>query len=250
MNSCLYTGHIRHIRHLPVTNGFRYRIFMLCLDLGELDTVFAGRWFWSTQSMNLAFLRRRDHFGDPGLSIDAAVRQCVSEKTGRRPEGPIRMVTHLRYFGYCFNPATFYYCYEPGGGQLEYVVVEVHNTPWGEVHCYVLDAQASDAFRDAGDGQLYRLKKEFHVSPFLPMDIDYLWSFTAPGEKLRAHMVDMHQGEKVFEAELDLDRSAITGPALARVLLGYPVMTLKVTLGIYWQALRLWLKGAQFYAHP
>lgn len=82
------------------------------------------------------------------------------------------------------------------------------------------------------------------------MDIEYLWSFTAPGEKLRAHMVDMHQGEKVFEAELDLDRSAITGPALARVLLGYPVMTLKVTLGIYWQALRLWLKGAQFYAHP
>ena len=247
MNSCLYTGHIRHRRYRPVTNGFRYRIFFVCLDLAELDEVFVGRWLWSVDRVNLAFLRRRDHFGDPALSIDESVRRLVEKRAGRRPEGSVRMVTHLRDFGYCFNPATFYYCYSGDGERLDYIVVEVHNTPWNESHCYVLDMAGGD---EQGGLSTHRLSKEFHVSPFLPMDIDYRWQFSPPGDALMVRMEDYHQGELCFAAELELKRAAISGLTLANVLIAYPLMTMKVSLAIYWQALRLWIKGAVFHEHP
>lgn len=247
MNSCIYTGHIRHIRYMPVKNSFRYRIFLMCLDLSELDQVFQGRLLWSVEKMNLAFLRRKDHFGDPQCSIEESVRQLVADKTGQRPDGPIRMLTHLRYFGYCFNPATFYYCFDTAGEQVETIVLEVHNTPWREMHCYVMPCSDSSS-----DGQNWKFKqaKEFHVSPFLPMDIEYEWSFSAPGEQLRVHMVDYHQKKRIFQADLKLTQLPITGGSLSRILVVYPLMTMKVTAGIYWQALRLWLRGAQFYSHP
>lgn len=247
MNSCIYTGHINHIRYRPIQNSFSYRIFLMYLDLGELDHVFRGRLFWSVEKMNLAFLRRKDHFGDPMITIENSVRLLVEEKTGRCPAGPIRMLTHLRYFGHCFNPATFYYCFDSGGEQLEAIVVEVHNTPWGEVHCYVVPC--NDRNR-AGGNWKYEQAKEFHVSPFLPMDIDYEWLLSSPGERLSVHMVDYHEKKRIFEAKLELNQLPITGRSLRRMLVVYPLMTMKVTAGIYWQALRLWVLGAQFYSHP
>lgn len=247
MKSCLYTGHISHYRLSPVKNGFRYRIFFVCLDLSELDSVFSGRWFWSVDRCNLAFLRRKDHFGDPALSIEESVRNLVVERTGKRPDGSIQMVCHLRYWGHCFNPATFYYCYDRDGQHLEYVVVEVCNTPWNETHCYVIDLDG-----ESGGASLsqHTLTKTFHVSPFLPMDIEYRWQFSHPGDDLHVLMEDYHLGEKVFGAQLDLKRKQINGPALARVLFAYPFMTMKVVLAIYYQAARLWFKGAKFYPHP
>lgn len=247
MESCIYTGYVRHIRHLPIKNGFRYRMFMMYLDLDELDTVFSDRLFWSAKSFNLAFLRRKDHFGDPTLSIDESVRQLVEEKTGKQADGPIRMLSHLRYFGHCFNPATFYYCFDKTGEVVQQIVVEVHNTPWGEVYCYVLDEKEN---KGSATKKEFHLQKEFHVSPFLPMDIEYQWSLTLPAKTIQVNMVDYHHGDRMFEATLDLKRLAISTSALATVLFLYPAMTIKVVTGIYWQALRLWLRGANFYSHP
>ncbi len=129
--SCLYEGHLRHRRFFPVVNRFRYRVFFLYLDLAELPTLFQGRWLWSADRVNLAYFRRRDHLGDPRVPLEQAVGDLVAARTGTRPKGPIRLLTHLRYFGYCFNPASFYYCYDPAGERVTTIVVEVHNTPWG-----------------------------------------------------------------------------------------------------------------------
>lgn len=247
MKSCIYEGEIRHARYRPKENSFRYSVFFLCLDLAELDTVFRERWVWSAKGFNVAYLRRKDHFGDPSQTIDETVRELVRQRTGKRPEGPVRMVTHLRYFGHNFNPATFYYCYDVTGARVETIVVEVHNTPWGEVHCYVL-AESDDL--GTPEQRRFRLRKDFHVSPFLPMELDYEWTFTEPGSSMNVHMADHDREGKIFEADLIAERREITGAALRRMLLQYPVVTLKVVAGIYWQAFRLWRKGVPFYGHP
>lgn len=247
MNSCIYQGVVRHIRYFPVQNEFSYSLFMLYLDLAELDHVFAKRSFWSVGKPNLAWLKREDHFGDPKFSIDESVRQLVEKETGKRPEGAIRMLAHLRYYGYCFNPATFYYCYDKSGTVLETIIVEIHNTPWGDVFCYVLDMQKG---LNEDEKSSFDLEKIFHVSPFIDMDIKYHWSFEEPDEELKVHMEDHKDGEMLFQADLELQRAEITGARLARMLCLYPPMTMKVVAAIYWQAFRLWIKGAPFYTHP
>jgi DUF1365 family protein len=247
MHSAIYEGSVRHRRFTPVSNEFSYRLFMMYLDLAELPEVFRGRLFWSTDHFNLACLRRRDHLGDPAVSLEEAVRRLVLERTGVRPTGPIRLLTHLRYFGHCFNPVSFFYCYDPSGEKVETVVAEVMNTPWHERYCYVLTETMNEHHPP---WKRYRFPKTFHVSPFIDMNVRYDWRFLPPGERLQAHMEDHVEGHKLFDATLSLRRRPITGVALARVLARYPLMTVQVVAKIHWQALRLWRKGAPFYAHP
>lgn len=246
--SCLYEGHLRHRRFFLVVNRFRYRVFFLYLDLAELPTLFQGRWLWSADRVNLAYFRRRDHLGDPQVPLEQAVGDLVAARTGTRPKGPIRLLTHLRYFGYCFNPASFYYCYDPAGERVTTIVVEVHHTPWGEEHCYVLD-ESQNEHRVPGHKR-FQFAKAFHISPFLPMDLWYDGRFTEPKETLNAHFMSFREGRRIFDATLTLSRRELTSRNLTRVLLRYPPMTSKVITLIYWQALRLWLKGATFYVHP
>lgn len=244
--SALYVGKVRHRRFEPHPHDFEYRLFLTYLDLAELDTVFERRWWWSSRRSNLAWLDRRDHLGDPATPLDTAVRDLVGSRTGRRPEGPIRLLTHLRTFGHCFNPVSIYYCFDAAGRRVEALVAEVNNTPWGEQHCYVLDG--SDA--GAGSGGRYRTRKRLHVSPFLGMDMDYVWNITTPAEHLVLHIENHSEGIKVFDATLRLERREITGPRLAWALARFPLMTVRVVARIHWEALRLWLKKTPFHPHP
>jgi len=231
----------------PVPHGFSYRLFMLYLDLAELPDVFRGRWLWSSSRPALARFRRRDHLGDPAVPLDRAVRQLVAERTGSAPAGPIRLLTHLRYFGFVFNPVSFYYCFDAEDRRVETVVAEVNNTPWGERHCYVLPASA-----DTGRAGHHRFaaRKAMHVSPFMPMDIDYDWRLSDPGERLTVHIENHREGAKLFDATLDLERRELSGRSLAAALARFPLMTLQVVLLIHWQALRLWLKKVPIHDHP
>jgi DUF1365 family protein len=243
MNSCLYTGRITHRRFSPRRHTFSYTLFMVYLDLAELDQVFCGRWLWSTGRPALAWFRRQDHFGDPALPLETCVRDLVQRQTGCRPQGPIRLLTHLRYFGYCFNPISIYYCFDPDDSRVETIVAEVTNTPWGERHCYVLAQPSQPKHR-------YQFPKALHVSPFMPMTLDYAWRCNEPDERLGVHMDVLAGADKLFDATLTLRRRAISGPALAGILLRFPAMTFKVIAAIYWEALRLWRKRVPFIDHP
>lgn len=240
MKSALYRGRVRHRRSVDVEHAFTYRCYMPYLDLDELDEVFAGRWLWSTRRPALARYRRNDYFGDPQQPLADAVRDLVKQRLGFRPDGAVRMLANIRQFGVVFNPATFYYCFD-ADDRLAAVICEITNTPWRERHAYVLDARHKSEFE---------FRKTFHVSPFLGMDHTYRWIFTRPDRSLTVHMENYKDGEKLFDATLTLHREEISGGSLARALISFPVMSVKVVTGIYWQAFRLWLKRAPFHTHP
>ncbi len=244
MDSCIYEGRVRHSRQTPAEHSFEYRLFLMYLDLDELPQLFAKRWFWSTSRRALARFKREHHIGDPAEPLDETVRRLVESEAGQRPEGPIRLLTNLSYFGYCFNPVSFYYCFDKEGENVEFIVAEVNNTPWGETETYVLRCDSSKR------GWRFANKKKMHVSPFMPMDIDYRWAMSAPGEKLSVYIANAKDGKQFFDAVMMLERRAISARSLAGVLLRFPFMTLKVMIGIHWEALRLWAKGCPYYEHP
>ena len=246
-NSCLYRGRVRHRRFAPTRHEFVYSLFMLYIDLDELPGLFERFWLWSSRGPNLAWFRRTDHLGDPQQSLADSVRDLVEQRCGQRPQGPVRLLTQLRYFGHGFNPVSFYYCFDASGEFVEHILAEVNNTPWGEQYCYLLSANPTQRQQRV---QRFELDKQFHVSPFMGMDIHYQWSFMRPGKRLLVHLQNIQQHDKLFDASLFIDRQPINSASLAGALLRYPFMTLKVVAAIYYQALRLWLKKIPFHPHP
>ena len=243
MESALYQGTLRHRRVAPVPHEFEYSVTLAWLDLAELDQVFRGRWLWSATRPSAAWFRRADYLGDASIPLDQAVRDYVRGELDFDCTGPIRLLTHLRTFGHCFNPVSFYYCYDAEGRAVEAVVAEITNTPWGERHAYAMR-------RPEGGKLRFRFDKRFHVSPFMPMEQRYDWRFSEPGPRLSVHMANLRAGERAFDATLRLRRCEIGAWSLAAALARYPFASLRVLAAIYWQALRLWAKGAPFHPHP
>jgi len=207
MESALYEGSVRHRRFEPFDHSFEYDVFMVYLDLDELDTVFESVPGWSTKDFSLAWFREEDHFANTDRTLSNAVRDRVETRTGHRPGGPIRLLTNLRYFGYCFNPVSFYFCFDEKDQALETLVPEVSNTPWRDMYSYVLsvdDGQSDD------ETVRFYFDKEFFVSPFMPPDPSYLLECSRPGDTQRIHMESFRNGECVFDATMDLQRQSIS----------------------------------------
>lgn len=238
MHSSLYHGQVRHTRYKPRRHEFRYRLFQVYLDLDELPEALDRLWFCSSRRLAPVRFRRSDHLGPPTLTLKEAVKRKVVELGGPEPQGRICLLTHLRYFGYGFNPVSFYYCYDRND-RPQAVLAEVNNTPWGEQHCYLIPL----------DVRRPENAKAFHVSPFMDLEMTYRWTIGNPGERLTVHIENLQDGERLFDAALALRREPLTGRNLARMMLAFPFMTLKVIGAIYFEALRLWLKKIPVYTH-
>jgi uncharacterized protein len=232
-----------------VRDEFRYPLFMAYLDLAELPSCFDGSWSWSARRAALAWFRRSDYLGDPDVPLSAAVRELVRERTGMDLTGPIRLLTHLRYFGKSFNPVSFYYCFDEDGERVKAVVADVTNTPWGESHSYVMPVVDPT---NHGTVTLMRAQfdKQLHVSPLMGMDHTYDWRLTEPGQQLFVHIESDRKQIKVFDATLSLHRREMTPRALRAVLIRYPLITLRILIRIYAHALRLKLRGVSYFPHP
>jgi len=236
----LYEGTVRHRRHAPKAHEFRYGLFMALLDIDRIPEAMAvsrltgyNRWRWA------AFFDR-DHVGDPSRPLRDRVLASARSAGVAVPDGPIHLLTHLRYAGYVFNPISLYYCYEKDGA-LRSVLADVRNT-YGGRHEYWLEP------KNKPDRRLHaRTPKSLYVSPFMAFDVAYEFLLTRPGESLVAHMNVLPAGgaagARMFDATLTLRRRPWTAGTLRAALIRQPLMTGKVIAAIHWEALRLRIKG-------
>lgn len=238
--SAIYQGTLTHVRRKSPPHSFRYGIYMLYLDLDELPALSLAP-VLGVERSGICSFRRADYLGPSERPLKEAVLDRVERALGERPDGPVRLLTHVRTLGRAFNPVSFYYCFA-ANGELRAVVAEITNTPWGERHAYVV--RAADAGASAS------FPKAFHVSPFLPMEQRYAWQLAEPGDTLTVEMRNEEAGREVFRARLALTRRPLTRLALFERLVALPFVSLRVVAAIYFEALRLWLKRASFHPHP
>ncbi len=240
--SCIYEGTISH-RRLDPPKHFSHRLALAYVDLDELPGLLGGR--LTAPGPGVLRFRRSDYLGDERVPLEEAVRDTVQEQLGDRPGGPIRVLTHLRSFGHCFNPVTFYYCLDAARERLQAVVAEVTNTPWGERHAYALRAE------DDASGLLEAdFDKALHVSPFMGMDHRYRARATTPADTLSVHIQSSRDGVPVFDAGLALRRRELTRSSAAQISARYPLATVRVLALIYAHAVGLKLAGATVHRHP
>ena len=240
----LYTGVVGHRRFTPFNHFFQYPLFMAYIDLNTVNSFLKKSWFWNVNKKALVSFHREDYHGDPNKDLSESVRDTVYKTIGLEVKGPIRLLTHLRYFGYCFNPVSFYYCFNKNDSKLEAILAEVTNTPWKERHAYVL--------KNTGNNKKIKssFKKQLHVSPFWGMDHEYEWLFSEPQKKLNVNMINFKSAKKVFDANLNMVRIPFTIRELLKQILKFPLITISVVFRIHLQAFKLWIKKAPFFIHP
>jgi DUF1365 family protein len=139
--SAIYQGTLTHVRRSNPPHSFRYGIYMLYLDLDELPALSLAP-VLGVERPGICSFRRADYLGPSERPLKDAVLDHVERALGERPDGPVRLLTHVRTLGRAFNPVSFYYCFATNG-ELRAVVAEITNTPWGERHAYVV--RAADA---------------------------------------------------------------------------------------------------------
>lgn len=252
MHSCIYEGKVEHRRRQPVNHAFQYSIFMIYLDLKEIRGLVGPRRPISRARFASASFHDDDHLLGQGVanqceSLEQNVRSLIQRQTGVAARGPIRLLTQLRYFGLYFSPLNLYFAFDEHEQKLETVVAEVSNTPWNEKRHYLL--WNGNRYRD-GAPHGFRHPKDFHVSPFLPMEMEYRWRIGDPGQQLAVHVECLADAAPVFSAGMVLERRPLTRQQLRRMSWRYPVMSFRILSAIYYQALKLWWKKCPFYAHP
>jgi DUF1365 family protein len=235
IESGLFVGTLRHRRFTPVSHAFTYPLFMALLDIDRVPELMGASRLTSHNRRNWASFDDRDHFGDPARPLRERLVADATRHGIDLPDGHVFLLTHLRYLGYCFNPVSLFYCFGTDG-RLQLVLAEVSNTFGGSHNYWLRPDPASRTFRAAAAKSLY-------VSPFLPVDMDYAFALTLPGDHLVAHMETVKAGSTCLDATLSLDRRPWNAEEIRLALLRYPAMTATVMAGIHWQALRLWWKG-------
>lgn len=237
-NSGMYIGRVRHRRFSPKSHDFSYPLYMLKLDLDEIETLDRSTVYFANERFAPLSFRRSDYLGDPSLPLKQAVLMELQRLGGTTAEiTRVELLGQVRCFGLYFSPVNLFFCYEKQ--KAKYMIAEVHNTPWNERHCYLvkLDAPVPS-------------KKDFHVSPFMGMDMEYHWKIQAPSKRALVHIENISpDAQKLFDATLVLSQHEFNSKSLAKALWQWPVMSLSILKGIYWQALKLFMKAVPFHAH-
>lgn len=236
MKSGLYTGHVAHAR--PDKHRLRYKVFMLALDLDEIDALDGKLALFAHNRFSLMGLHDRDHADRVRAPLRPQIEQKLREAGIAFDGGEITLLTMPRILGYAFNPLSVYFCRRKSG-ELAALIHQVNNT-FGEQHFYVLPA----AERNGVVAQ--DCAKDFFVSPFLEMDLRYEFRVVPPGEAVSVAMIVRRSAHVALTASFAGERRELTDANLLRAWLGNPLLTLSVVAGIHWEALKMLIKGVRY----
>jgi DUF1365 family protein len=148
-----------------------------------------------------------------------------------------------RILGYAFNPLSIYFCHRRDKS-LSAIFYEVSNT-FGQRHNYLIPVASGVKGPIRQES-----RKSFYVSPFMSTDMVYSFAVVPPGEDLAVSVIGRDTEGPLIVAKLDATRQDLSDAALARAFCAYPLLTLKVIAGIYWEALRIRLKGVRLQHRP
>ncbi len=237
MNSAFYLGKVRHRRFEPKNHEFNYPIYLTALDLDEIEHIEKKHWWFSTSGFAPLKFQRKNYLPEGTSNLKNAVIDKAKKLGGDISNiDQVIMLGNLTCFGIYFSPVNFFFCYEKGSAK--YLLAEVRNTPWNERHCYLVNLDNPTPN-----------KKSFHVSPFMDLNMEYRWQVREPEKFTRVH-IENWRNSLLFDATFAAKRYEFSKSSVTKVLLQWPFMTVSILKGIYWQALKLILKGIRYVQHP
>jgi len=243
----IYSGLVKHQRYVDAGHAFEYRMFALWLSVFEVDQP-QKKWPGIGRSrFGVVTVRAEDYMAHrPEQNLKSRLQGQIKQKLGKDWDGEAFLLAQPRYFGFIMNPLSLYYCYS-SDYRLEFVIGEITNTPWSERYCYVFDMTI-----DVGDRpRKFSFDKEFHVSPFLPMNMQYTWMLSVPGERIDVGIWNRMDGKVKFEAHMGLNQVSLSLSNIIKYNIKMPLMTWKIWFGIYFNAAILYaIKRVTFYTHP
>jgi DUF1365 family protein len=240
--SGLYVGQVTHRRLRPRNHSLRYRTYALLLDFDELPALARRLRLFSHNSFNLFSFFDED-YGSGAAPLREQIEGHARKIGLALDGGAIRVLTMPRVLGYAFNPLSVYFCHGRDGA-LRAILYEVNNT-FGERHSYFVPVEAGEETLICQS-----CAKRLYVSPFLAMDMIYEFTVTPPAQKLSIAIVERDRRGIVLTATQAQSRVELTDAALARVFFSHPLLTLKVIVGIHFEALLLWAKGMRPQSRP
>lgn len=249
MKASFCSGSVVHNRLTPISHRFKYQMSWCLFDLDSIEALFRQSKAWSLNRFNIVSLRNKDYINDKPDSIKSKACEFLKEKTTKEFDGNIFLFTHPRYMGFGFNSVNFYFCFE--GGKLVYILSEINNTPWKQKHVYFHDCtQPINSDTDGSEEHVFNFQKEFHISPFVDMAIDYVWKFNIDSEKFAVQMRLIKEDKPLMNVSLDTNVAPIQKNDLIKWTFKKPSQAFKMFAGIYWQAFKLWAKKVPFFTNP
>lgn len=241
--SRLYHGRVMHARFKPKKHLLKYQVCSFLFDLDELEELDRRLSFFSLNRWNLLSFHNKD-FGDgKKTGLRDYVIKTLKKSNIDIDDGRIELLCYPRMFGYVFNPLSVYFCYDPSN-KLKAIIYEVTNT-FKQRHSYVIEVD-----QDADSTIKHSCQKEFYVSPFIDMDVVYNFSILQPGEKVTIGISQHDHEGSLLKAIFTGKAAPMSNMACLKMLLRYPLMTLKIIAGIHWEALHLWRKGVKLVERP